>query len=205
MVPDHLQWLLHRQGNKRNPALTILWNRRSSQGKHTHTHRGHTFFAPVLFRTVLPIDYITIHFMLQGRIKQQVSSALCSEADMFLSRARWKWKGNIWEPTWRISNNSAVNLPVHQGSLSFPHCASKTKKGSAGPSVLAYPCPSSMPPLPAALRSCPTMVLLMAEHCSISRRMGCWQVVGRWGHTCWLLLGLGGDRHFLEWDFLDAL
>lgn len=24
MVPDHLQWLLHEQGNKRNPALTIL-------------------------------------------------------------------------------------------------------------------------------------------------------------------------------------
>lgn len=105
-VLDHLQWLLHEQANKRNPALTILWNRRGSQGKHTHTHRGCTIFAPLLFWRVPPIDCITMHFMLQGRRKQRVSSTLCSEAGMFLSRIRWK--GNIWEPTQRINNNTAV-------------------------------------------------------------------------------------------------
>lgn len=154
MVPDHLQWLLHKQGNKRNPVLTIPWNRRGVTVK-THPHRGHIIFAPLLFWTVPPIYFITVHFILQGRRKQQASSTLCSEADVFLSRIRWKWKWNIWEPTWRISHNTAVNLPLHQGQLNVPHCVSKTKKGSAGPSVLAHPCPSSMPPLPTALLSCP--------------------------------------------------
>lgn len=206
LVPDHLQDTScissALAGKHQKSCLDYIVEREGITGKtHTHTHRGHTIFAPLLFWTAPPIDYITTQFMLQGRRKQQVSLALCSEAHMFLSRARWKWKGNIWVPTWWISNNwTVVNLPLHQGQLSFPRCVSKTKKGSAGPSVLSHPCPSSTPLLPAALWSCPRLV---AEHCSISRRMGCWQVAGRWGHTCWLLLG--AQRGQTPWHFLDAL
>lgn len=181
-------------GKQEKPCLDYIVKQVGVTGE-THTHRGRTIFAPLLFWTVPPVDYITIHFMLPGSKKQQVSSALCFRGWYVSIQKQMEVEG---DPTRRINNNTAENLPLHQGQLSFPLCVSKTKKGSAGPSVLAHPCPCSMPPLPAALWSFPR-----AEHCSISRRMGCWQVAGRWGYTCWLLLG--AQRGQTPWDFLDAL
>lgn len=107
------------------------------------------------------------------------------------------------DPTWRINNNTAVNLPLHQGQLSFPHCVSKTKKGSAGPSVLAHPCSSSMPPLAEAFWSCPRTGGWSLQHQQENGLLAGGRQVRRWGYTCWL--PLGARRGQTLWDFLDSL
>lgn len=104
----------------------------TGEGHRENRHTGKIIFAPLLFWAVPSIAYITVHFVLQGKSKHQVSSALRSQAGMFLSGTRWKWKRSLWEPTCRGNSNTAVNLPLHQGQLTFPDCISKIRKTLLG-------------------------------------------------------------------------